>query len=47
MHDHLPRLHPEDDRAKKQRLLVDLVDWAGREGYIDAAEVLDPSPAKK
>ncbi len=47
LHDHLPRLHPEDDPAKKQRLLVDLVDWAGREGYIDAAEVLDPSPAKK
>lgn len=41
LHTHLPRLHPDDDPAKKQRLLVELVDWAAREGYIDAAEAFE------
>lgn len=38
LHNHLPH-HMEEDPGK-QRLLVDLVDWAGREGYVSAANIL-------
>jgi hypothetical protein len=41
LHAHLPH-HPEEDPVKKQRLLVDLVDWTAREGCISASHLLDP-----
>ncbi|MBA2677559.1 MAG: AAA family ATPase [Ktedonobacteraceae bacterium] len=45
LHDHLPH-HMQEDPARKQRLLVDLVDWAYDRGHMSAAEVLLPSPKK-
>jgi len=44
LHDHLPH-HREEDTVRKQRLLVDLVDWAYREGHINAVEILNSSPS--
>jgi len=42
LHRYRPK-NPTNDPAK-QRLLVELADWAAREGYITSAEVLDSSP---
>jgi ABC-type cobalamin/Fe3+-siderophores transport system ATPase subunit len=43
LRDHLPWPHVQDDPAKKQRLLYDLVEWAAREGQMSADELLTPS----
>ncbi len=46
LHDHVPH-HMEEDLVGKQRLLVDLVDWAHEQGYIGADEVLTILPSAK
>lgn len=38
---HLPH-HREEDPVNKQRLLVDLVEWAYEQGHVDAGEILRP-----